>query len=159
MKRRVLQSGAAALAITTVAACSSYPEMADAERLALYRAHAGAPVGNFRYVGRSLSGWTPLGDEALAVWTRPGQAFLLDLTGPCMGLEYAPTIGLSNLMGQVSAPFDRVLVYDSMIDSARMPASCFIKTIRPLDVKTLKLAEKELREAKVVEREAQPSGT
>lgn len=150
MKRQISQLGLTMGLIAAVAACSSYPKQTDAERLAMYRDHAGEPVRHFQYL-HSLNGWTPVGDEALAVWTRPNQAYLLELTGPCMDLDYAPAISISNLMGQVSARFDNVYVHGGGSSHFRMP--CRIETIRPLNVKTLKQAEKELREANVVERE------
>ena len=54
------------------AACSNsgMPRATDAERLAFYEAHAGEPVRSFRMFGR-LNGWTPLGNSAMVVWTRP----------------------------------------------------------------------------------------
>ena len=154
--KRHLQSAIAAMLLAVLAACSSYPKLSDAERIDLYRSHAAEPVRDFQYFG-SLNGWAPLGDKALAVWTRPNQAYLLELMGPCMDLDYAPAISISNMMGRVSARFDSVRVLGGGSNPMRMP--CRIDTIRPLDVKALKQAEKELREAQIVEREAQPSGT
>lgn len=154
MKRRFPM--VAALLAVALAACSSYPKLSDAERLDLYRSHAGQPARDFSYFG-SLNGWTPLGDKALAVWTRPNQAYLLELMGPCFDLDYAPAISISNMMGRVSARFDSVRVLGGASNPMRIP--CRIDTIRPLNVKALKQAEKELREAQIVEREAQPSGT
>jgi hypothetical protein len=55
-------------------------------------------------------------------------------------------------MGRVSSRFDSVHVLGGGSSTMRMP--CRIETIRPLDVKALKQAQQELREAKVVEREA-----
>lgn len=132
--------------------CAS--NLSGPEKLALYQAHAGEPVKDFRYFS-SIS-WTPLGDEALAVWTRPNEAWLLDLTGRCIDLDYAPAISLSNMFGRVSAKFDSVQVLGGANSHFRIP--CRIDTIRPLDVKALKAAEKEMREAKVVEREAAKAG-
>ena len=86
------------------------------------------------------------------VWTKPSQAYLLELYGPCTDLDYAPAISLSNMMSRVSARFDNVYVHGGGGGSMRMP--CRIETIRPLDVKGLKQAQKNLREAKLVEREA-----
>ena len=131
-------------------ACST-TRQSEAETLALYKAHAGEPVRDFQYFGQ-INGWTPLGDSALAVWTKPSQAYLLELSGPCMDLDYAPAISLSNMMSRVSARFDSVTVHGGGTSSMRIP--CRINTIRPLDVKTLKQAQKNLREAKLVEREA-----
>ena len=51
------------------------------------------------------------GDSALAVWTRPSEAYLLELSGPCPDLSYA-AIGLTSSMGRVSSRFDKVLVRD-----------------------------------------------
>ncbi|MFT3755663.1 MAG: DUF6491 family protein [Pseudoxanthomonas sp.] len=138
-----------------IAACSSLPKQTDAERLALYREHAGEPVRDFQYFG-SLNGWNPLGEQALAVWTRPNQAYLLEFTGPCRDLDYAPAISISNLMGRVSR-FDSIQVLGGGSGAFNVP--CRIDSIRPLDVKALKQAEKDLREAKLVERETQDSGT
>ncbi|HBK45113.1 MAG TPA: hypothetical protein DDZ67_01490 [Xanthomonadaceae bacterium] len=119
------------------------------ERLALYRAHAGDPVGEFRYPGR-LSGWTALGNDALAVWTKPNEAYLLELGGGCVDLDFANTILITNMMGRVSARSDRVQV----IDSPRgFNIACRIQSIRPLQVKALRVSEKELREARGAERE------
>ena len=133
-------------------ACATTPGGSDAEKLALHRAQAGKPVNDFRYFG-SLTGWTPLGDSALVVWTRPVEAFLLELYGPCSSLDFAPAITLSNTMGRVSARFDSVSVLGGGTSHMDMP--CRIHTIRPLDTKGLKQAQQELREAKVVDRKAE----
>ena len=112
---------------------------------------SGEPVSSFNFFG-SINGWSPLGDSALAVWTRPSEAWLLSLSGPCMDLSYAPAIGVTNMMGRVSARFDRVIVRGVNRDMAPMP--CRIATIQPLDVKALRISEKELREAKIEARAA-----
>ena len=141
----------AILALTAVLTACATTGPSEADRLALHRAHAGAPVKHFSYFG-AIDGWTPLGDSALTVWTRPSQAYLLELSGPCPDLEFAPAISISNLMGQVSANFDTVIVRGGGSHIGRFP--CRIREIRPLDVKALKQAQRELREAKAVEREA-----
>ena len=84
------------------------------------------------------------------VWTKPSQAYLLELFGPCTDLDYAPAISLSNSMGRVSSRFDSVRVLGGGSSTMRIP--CRIETIRPLDLKALKQAQQELREATVVER-------
>jgi hypothetical protein len=132
MKRLVILSLLAALA-----ACSSMPT-APSPRLAMYRAHAGAPVPSFRYLGR-FDSWEALGDNAIALWTRPREAWLLDLAGPCNGLEFEPVIGLTSQVGQVNAGFDKVLVRDP--SSINIP--CIIQTIRPLDVDAIRQLDKE----------------
>jgi len=143
---------ASALLLTTMlAACASSAERlaGDTAQQALYRSHAGAPVTSFRFLGRIYS-WTPLGSSAVAVWTRTNEAWLLDLTGPCNGLEYTPVIGLTSTGSTVSARFDKVLVRDNA--PVNMP--CTIAEIRPIDVPALKAAERAERAAK-----AQASGT
>ncbi len=134
----------------TLAACSSTGRLSTADKLELYRAHAGAPQQDLQYFG-SLNGWTELGDSALAVWTRPSEAYLLELRGPCEGLAYAPAIGLTSQMGRVSSRFDKVLVRDTT-GGPRLP--CFISSIRKLDVPALRASEKERRKADIAEREA-----
>ncbi|WP_296250421.1 DUF6491 family protein [uncultured Stenotrophomonas sp.] len=140
----------AMLLAAVLGGCATTGKLTSAERLDLYRAHAGEPVKNFRYFG-SLNGWTELGDSALAVWTKPNEAWLLNLSGPCMDLSFAPAISITNMMGQVSARFDRVIVHGGG-PMARVP--CRIDSIQPLDVKSLRASEKELREAKISERAA-----
>jgi hypothetical protein len=149
MKRTLLL-----LVLALLAACST-TRMSDAETLALYKAHAGQPVKSFQYLGH-LNGWVPLGDTAMAVWTKPTQAYLLELYGPCNDLEFAPAISLSSIANSVSARFDNVYVHGGGAPGMRLP--CRIETIRPLDVKALKQAQKDLREAKLVEREAAAGG-
>ena len=144
--RPVLLALGAAVALT---ACAS-TGLRDAEKLELYRAHSGEPVPGFNFY-RQIIGWTPLGDSALAVWTKPSEAWLLELAGPCPDLEYTPAIGLTSNMGRVYARFDQVQVR-GMVGGPNMP--CHIASIRPLDLKAVRASEKELREASVQERAA-----
>ena len=124
-----------------LASCASTPSMSDDQKLALYRAHAGAPVSSFHYFGR-LDSWTDIDDRALAIWTRPSEAWLLELSGPCSGLEFTPAIGLTSQNGMVSARFDKVLVRNG--DVPDFPRT--IQTIRPLDTKALKQAARTARD-------------
>ena len=94
-------------------------------------------------VARSIAGWTPLGDSALALWTRPNQAYLLELQGRCQDLDFAQAISVTNQMGSVHRRFDKVIVLGQQ--SIKIP--CFIDRILPLDVKALKQAQKEIRSA------------
>jgi len=145
-----MKTAIAALAMGLVLAGCASGRLTSAERLDLYRAHAGPPQNSMQYFG-SLNGWTELGDSALAVWTRPSEAYLLELRGPCYGLSYATAIGLTSQMGQVSSRFDKVLVRDP---NSGPSVPCFIGSIRRLDVKALRASEQELRQAQVQEREA-----
>lgn len=134
-----------------LSACATTGRLDDSQTLALYNAHAGPPVNDMLLFG-SINGWTALGDSALAVWTRPSEAYLLKLAGPCQGLDFAMAIGVTSSGSRVSRGFDKVLVRDP----AGLPQlPCTISSIQKLDVKGLKASEKELRQAQVQEREAQ----
>src|SRR3546814_13991911 len=98
---------ASLLLAVTASACAS-TGMSDADKLATYRAHAGAPVDSFRSFG-SINGWTSLGDTAVAVWTRPSEAWLLELTGPCPAIAYAPMHRLTHQSHRVTAPIAHVI--------------------------------------------------
>jgi hypothetical protein len=124
-----------------LASCASTPSMSDDQKLALYRAHAGAPVSGFHYFGR-FDSWTDIGDQAVAIWTRPSEALLLELSGPCSGLEFTPVIGVTSQTGVVSAHFDSVLVRNNGMHDF----PCTIQTIRPLDTKAIKQAERTARD-------------
>lgn len=132
-----------------LSACASDGGVRDAEKLALYRAHAGEPVGSFNFFGQ-LNGWAPLGDSALAVWTKPREAYLLELFGPCQDLDFTQAIGLTSQGNRVYARFDKVLVRST--GAINIP--CNIQTIRPLDVAAIRASEKQLREARVEQRAA-----
>jgi len=144
----MLKTAVAAAALLLLAACVSGTGLDAAGKRALYQSHAGEPVSSFRFFG-SINGWTPVGDSALAVWTKPGEAWLLALQGPCQDLEFAPAIALTSQMNQVHARFDKVIARGG--GSIGLP--CHIREIRPLDVKALRASEKELREARAQERE------
>lgn len=144
MKRLFLLAAAALLVLP---ACASSPRMSDAERLALHRAHAGEPVASAPVRGQ-LNGWTALGDSALVVWTRPREAWLLDLGGPCHDLEHATAISIDSRFSRIQARFDSITPLGSMVSEVgRMP--CRIMEIRPLDTAALKQTQDELRQATV----------
>ncbi|MFC4728128.1 DUF6491 family protein [Coralloluteibacterium thermophilus] len=131
-------------AAAAVAGCASTsPRDRDDARLAEYRAVAGEPVRSFRYF--NLMSWEPLGDAALAVRTRPGEAWLLELAGPCQDLVYVRNIGLTSSAGTVSARFDRVI-------TGRSNIPCHIETIRPVDLRALREHERDERSIEMRER-------
>jgi hypothetical protein len=136
MKRLLITLAAVAIALPACASGTS-----DSERLALYRTHAMPPVESFRYLNR-IDGWTPLGDTAVAIWTHPNEAYLLEVDTPCPDLEFAQAIGLTSNSGTVYSRFDKVIPRAG----GRTPTlPCPIRQIRPLDVKALKSAEKDIR--------------
>ena len=136
-KSFLIPAGALMLALLTTG-CSSVPyAQRVAQRQADYAAAAGVPVRSFHFFGR-LDSWTSLDDRTIAVWTRPSEAWLLDLDGPCNDLDFTPFIGLTSSAGTVNARFDKVLVRNT--GGINLP--CIIQTIRPLDVKAIKQAER-----------------
>lgn len=141
------------IAALLLGACATGGSLSDTERLAMYREAAGAPVESFQYLGR-IHGWTPLGDSALVLHTRPNQAYLLELMGACPDLEFAHAITISNLVGRVHARFDTVAV----LGRGRFPIPCRIQQIRPVDVSAVRQAERELREQVEMTERPQDSG-
>lgn len=128
------------LAAMLLAGCAS-SSITDGEKLALYRANAGEPVDSFRFFGR-LDGWAALGDSAVAVWTRPREAWLLELTGSCPDLPYSHSIAVTSSMGRVHARFDKV----QPLGTPAFGVPCHIREIRPLDVSAIREGERDLRE-------------
>ena len=136
--------------IVALAACASGPRMSPADRLAALEAHAGDPVNSIRHPGR-FSGWSSVGSSALVLHTRPSQAFLLDLNGPCSDLPFAHAIHISSRAGSIAARFDYVRPMGPGTSS--IPIRCHIRSIRPLDLVALRQPQQELLEATSIERE------
>lgn len=142
--KRYLQPALLTLAVC-LAGCASSPRLSDPQRLALYVDHAGAPVSSMPLRGQ-LHGWTALGDEAVVLWTRPREAWLVDLVGRCQDLGYATAIAVNSNFSRLQAHSDSITPLGSMVSEVgRMP--CRIRQIRPLDTATLKQAEDGLRQA------------
>lgn len=99
----------------------------EAARLAQFESVAEAPVESFRFW--SLHKWESLGPEAVAVWTRVNEAYLLRVDRPCFGLEYARAIAITSNAHTVSRRFDTVNFDDQ---------KCRIAEIRPVDAKAVK---------------------
>lgn len=129
-----------ALVLLLGACATEAPAVRDADRIARLRAAAGDPVRSIRVTGTVMS-WTTAGDSVLAVWTRPREAWLMELSGRCMQLRGALSISFTNQNGRVTAGFDRVLVRTMRPDSAASTGGCRIREIRPLDVATLRGGE------------------
>ena len=99
---------AMAFAAAALAACSSMPGTGEPQRRADYEAAAGPPQPSFRFFS-DLWSWEPLGRDLVVVYTRPSQAWLLDLDGPCQNLPFTQAIGLTSSSGTVFSRFDKVL--------------------------------------------------
>lgn len=126
------RSISAATLLLVLAGCVSVPSAQHrSQRQAAYAAAAGAPVSNFRFF-TTLYSWEPLSEDQLVVYTRPREAWLLDLAG-CQNLLYTNSIALTSSLDQVSVNFDKVLT-----QNANFP--CTISRIRPVHLDGLKMA-------------------
>ena len=146
MKRTLLL-----VTVLLVTACAGQPRMTPAERLELYRAHAGEPVSSFRFTG-TLWGWRALGNSALAVWPRSNQGYLVELAGNCQDLAFAHSIGLTNRTGRVSSGFDRVIVHRPTTGMSGQ-VGCSIRTIRPINTQVVKEVKSDMGEIEATERD------
>ena len=151
MNKTLLLMSLLLMSLLLVTACAGQPSMTTAQRLELYRAHAGEPVSSFQFTGR-LWGWRSLGDSALAVWPRSNQGYLVELVGHCPDMAFAVSIGLTSSVGRVSAGFDRVIV---RLPSNRSPSrvGCRIRTIRPINAQVVTESKGDLGEGDVIERD------
>ena len=120
------------LAISSLAACAT-GRMSDGDRLALYDAHAGAPVKQIHFY--NAMGWDRIDDEHVLLSMRPSETWLLKVSGPCLDWGSAsPVLRLSSTGPYVMAKFDRILTEGS-------PVSCRIEEIRPVDAKAVRAAQ------------------
>lgn len=140
-----------ALGITgALVGCASDGLSRQDER-ALYLKHAGPPVDRFQLFGQ-LSGWNPLDDHTLVVQTRPNESYLLQTTGRCQDLDWAPAIAITSLGSLVHARSDRITVLGG--GTSVMRVSCRIESIRRLDTKAIRAQRAALRKAETRERPA-----
>jgi hypothetical protein len=109
------------------ACLSTGPRERDAIALERYQTHAGEPVDNF-YLRRTRE-WASLGESHVAVYTSVNEAWLLEVSQPCWGLEYARAISLTSSGSRVYARFDSVKFDDQI---------CRIQEIRKVDVRAMK---------------------
>ena len=138
--------------VASLAACAhSGPSLDTAQRLEIYRAHAGPPVASFQ-INRvaGVTRWTPLGDQALAIWNTPAQGYLLEFRARCAGLSIASSITISNSLGMVNARLDSV--QPRAANGSAISQPCRISSARPLDGRALSEAKRELRQASVIDR-------
>ena len=150
----MMKSIAALLASLLLAACAT-TGMSDGQKAALYEANAGEPVRSFRFFGR-LHSWTALGDDAVVVWTRPREAWLLDLSGACPDLAFSHAIAVTSSMNTVHVNFDKVRPITGTSPSMTVP--CHIRQIRPLDVGAIRDAERDIRDGGEVVDEPRAEG-
>ncbi len=135
-----------ALLALLVTACSSVPyAQRVSERRAHYEAVAGTPVQSF-HLFHSLWSWESLSKDELVVFTQADRAWLLSVPG-CTDLPFANAIALTSSFDAVRVGFDQVLTGGNSFP-------CFIRQIRPIDVKRLKLQREERGDGEKVARPA-----
>lgn len=137
-----------ALAVLLAACASQRYGQRDQARRAAYAAAAGAPVPSFRFF-TPLWSWEALGTDEVVVYTRPKQAWLLDVPG-CNELPFALVIGLTSNLDEVSVGFDKIL-------TGRNDIPCTITRIRPLDVAKLKALQQAQRPIQSAPRQGVPA--
>ena len=127
------------LALSLAAGCAStgYADDRASRDLALYRAHIAEEVGSIPFSG-SVDRWTGLGDRALAVWTSPGRAWLLELHSACPDLDHSFGIRFDSRDGRIDAGFDAVIP----TNNAGMDIPCRIDRIYRIDVQAMREAER-----------------
>jgi hypothetical protein len=122
------------LLTAVVAGCASQsPRERDAQAYELYRDFAGAPIGEFTYLG-SYQGWRSLGKNVLAIQTSLKDAYLLTVQGPCSELPFVNTIAVTSTGNTVRRGLDSVRAGGM---------SCTIREIRPVDYAGLRKAQRE----------------
>lgn len=147
---KILWTTAILLVVGLLTACSNAASSRRTiDRQAAYTAAAGAAQRNFRF-STPLYSWEPLGETQLVVYTKPKEAYLLDLKA-CSNLLVTQGIGLTSRLGEVSVGFDRVRTGPPLI-------SCVISQIRPIDMLHLKAAQQAQRKVDEATRETMPTG-
>ena len=131
-----------------VAGCATRPGVPPTDQLAAYRAAAGEPQRTFSFRG-NLWGWTSLGAETLAVWTRSDRGYLLEVARPCPDLAFSVYLTITSRQGRVVSGADSVIARRAVggVGGSR----CRIESIRPLDARALRDSRLELREGEVAE--------
>jgi len=117
----------------TAAASTAAPATTQERALARYQAYAGQPIQSFTWLGR-FDSWEPLGKDHLLVYTRPGEAYLLKVRGPCDLNFVTGPVGITSTNSTVYAGLDSIAVNTGVGGNWQCP----IDEIRPLDVHRMK---------------------
>ncbi len=109
------------------------PATTQERALARYTTYAGPPVQSFNWLGR-FDSWEPLGKDHLLVYTRPNEAYLLRVRGPC-DLRFASgPVGITSSHTMVYAGPDSIVVKQGIQGTWQ----CVIDEMRPVDVRRMK---------------------
>ena len=124
---------AASTGTPAAAASTAAPATTQERALARYQGYAGKPVDSFTWLGR-FDSWEPLGKDHLLVYTRPNEAYLLRVRGPCDLRFTTGPVGITSANFTVYAGLDSIAVSTGVGG----PWQCPIDEIRPLDVRGMK---------------------
>lgn len=127
----------AAIVSLLLAGCASLAERRDFHQreLAIYESHAGEPVDQIRSF--RLISWQPVNENTLLLEARLNRWYLLDVGGPCLGLEFARAVVFDGTMNALRSRFDSVIV-----EGVR----CRIERIRPVDYKAARSEIRAIRQ-------------
>jgi hypothetical protein len=128
------------LAFAALAAAAMLAGCASLKKSQLdYHEYTGEPVKSF-YLG-NFDGWSPVSKDEVVVWSGINKAYLLKVSGYCPDLQFANAIGVTSTAHTVDK-FEKVIVGKDR---------CFIREIRPVDVKQMKADRKLMREQQKAE--------
>jgi Family of unknown function (DUF6491) len=116
---------------TVLGACGTTvwtPRTPAGVRREQYLHYAGPPVDSFTYL-RDYYAWTPIGNYQLVLWTTINDAYLITVMPPCVGLDFARGIHLTQTANTVTRGVDKILFQDQI---------CFISQLRPVDYLAMK---------------------
>jgi Family of unknown function (DUF6491) len=116
---------------TALGGCSTTvwtPRTPAAERREQYLHYAGPPVDSFTYLTDSYA-FTTIGNYQLVLWTTINDAYLITVMPPCVGLDFARGIRLTQTANRVTRGVDKILFQDQI---------CFISQLRPVDYLAMK---------------------
>ena len=105
--------------------------------LARYSAYAGPPVSSFNWLGR-FDSWEPLGNDHVLVYTKPNEAYLLKVSGPCDVRFATGPLGITSTNSTVLARLDSIVVRNG----PGGPRQCPIDEIHPVDVRRMRADER-----------------
>jgi Family of unknown function (DUF6491) len=120
-------------AVAGGAGSSATPATSQQRALAHYSAYAGPPVQSFNWLGR-FDSWEPLGKDHLLVYTRPNEAYLLKVSGPCDVNFATGPIGITSTNSTVYVGLDSIEVRTGVGGTWQ----CVIDEIHPVDVRRMR---------------------
>ena len=124
-----------ALSALAMAGCASAPREPDTATLLRYEAFAGKPMSSIAYSSTTAasSGFSVVDDEHVLLTTRPNEAYLIMVSGPCLSYERgSPSLMVTSNMGRIQSGFDRI---GSLVQPG---LTCIIQEIRPVDVRAMR---------------------